>query len=382
MRGHVYRKRKPDGSYSRWYAVIDIPPTPTGRRRQRTTTHDTKRDATAWLARTIGELRVGDVYDTTITVGNYLTEWLDGKQALRPTTVLEYRRHISQLFIPEIGPLRLLDLRAQHIERVFARIAEGNRFRERPITPTTMRRILATLNSALNVAVRRGLIRRNPAGTVELPKPTKPKTAVWTRDEAARFLAGTADEPLHLLYRLLLLCGLRRGEAVGLQWGDIDFGQPTLTVRRQIVSVDGQLLVGPPKSDAGLRTVAIDAGTKALLESAQRRALLRHPWSRDTAFEAMFVFSRPSGGCYSPTYVSRRFLTLSKALGLPRIRLHDLRHTSATLGLEGGESLIEVSRRLGHSSMAITADVYAHISPEKATASAARLADVLDGRTT
>lgn len=378
MRGTTYRKRKPDGSYTRWYAVIDLPSDANGKRRQKTTTHDTKREAQAWLAKTAQELRAGEVYDTTVSVAEYLAEWLNGKQALRPSTRVDYERHIRDIFIPELGHLRLLDLRPHHIDAIFHRLAEGNRYRERPVGAQTMHRVLATLNSALNAAVRRGLIRRNPAATVELPRATPAQPRVWTRDEAAAFLTGTTNDRLHTLYRLLVLTGLRRGEAVGIQWGDLDLSDGTLTVNRQVVSVTGELVVGPPKSDAGRRTVALDRVTRQLLEAQHRRALLASPWATDEVFATRFVFTRVDGQCLTPTHVSRRFDTLVRQLGLPRIRLHDLRHTSASLGLAGGESLLQVSRRLGHSSITITADVYAHVPHEEAQQSADRLASRLD----
>jgi integrase len=179
---------------------------------------------------------------------------------------------------------------------------------------------------------------------------------------------------------LLLLGGLRRGEAVGLQWRDLDLDTGTLTVNRQVISFDGELIVGPPKSDAGHRTVPLDRATRDQLRLRQRRSRIRWAWEPDESFVSRFVFTRSDGGCYQPGYVSRHFTTLVNRHGLPRIRLHDLRHTSASLGLEGGESLLEVSRRLGHSSIGITADTYAHVSANTARESTERLAALIDGR--
>jgi hypothetical protein len=172
MQGHTYRRRKPDGTWSRWRAVIDLPIDGTGSRRQKSSTHDTKREAQAWLAQTTQELRAGEVYDSKLTVAEYLTGWLQGRQSLRPSTRQAYQAHLDQHLIPELGHLRLLDLRAHHIEEMYRQITDANGGRERPIGPTTMRRIHATLDSALNTAVRRGLIRRNPATTVDLTRPS------------------------------------------------------------------------------------------------------------------------------------------------------------------------------------------------------------------
>jgi integrase len=358
--------------------VIDLPTDSTGRRRQKTSTHDTKREAQAWLARITQELRAGEVYDTKLTVAEFLTGWLEGRQSLRPSTRQAYQSHLDQHLLPELGHLRLADLRSHHIEEMFRRITDANARRERPIGPTTMRRIHATLNSALNTAVRRGLIRRNPAATVDLPRPSPVASSAWTSEEVAAFLTATGDDHLAVLYRLLVLTGLRRGEAVGLRWSDLDLTKGTLTVHRQVITVAGELIIGPPKSEAGRRTVALDEGTVELLRLRQRRDRIDHWASTDEDFDDTLVFRRGDGKGIHPAYVSRHFTTLVTRHGLPPIRLHDLRHTSASLGLAGGESLLEVSRRLGHSSITITADTYSHVSAATAAESAERLANLID----
>jgi hypothetical protein len=100
MKGHIYRRIRPDGNRSRWYAVIDLPPSPTGARRQQTTTHDTRREAQAWLAQRVQELRAGETYDTKLTTGEFLTSWLAGNRALRAATRAEYARHIDRHLVP------------------------------------------------------------------------------------------------------------------------------------------------------------------------------------------------------------------------------------------------------------------------------------------
>jgi integrase len=379
MKGHVYRRTRPDGSRSRWYAVIDLPASPTGARRQQTSTHDTRREAQAWLAQRVQELRAGETYDTRVTTGEFLTSWLVGNRALRASTEAEYARHINTRLIPALGHLRLLDLRAHHIETMFAEITAKNPTRERPIGPTTMRRIYATLNSALNTAVRRGLIRRNPATTVTLPQPNAKPARAWTPELAQQFLEATKDDRLWLLYRLLILTGLRRGEAAGLRWSDVDLNTATLRVRRQVTVVTGEVIIGPPKSKAGNRTVALDKTTVDHLRRLRVVAELAHdPNTAD--FTETSVFEGPGGRPLHPAYVTRHFNILVRRYDFPPLRLHDLRHTSASIGLASGESLVEVSQRLGHSSIAITADVYSHVSPVTAQVSAQRLAERVDLR--
>jgi integrase len=377
MRGTVYRRQRPDGSWSRWYAVIDLPKRPDGRRRQRTTSHNTKREAQAWLARTVQELSAGEHYDHTLTMATYLPAWLEGKQTLRPSTRLAYGTHLRLYLLPHLGHLRVGDVRAHHIEEMYRQIVVENKARERPVGTATLHRVHATLMSALNVAVRRGLLRRNPASTVELPtaRPTRPK--LWSLAQLVAFLDAITDDQLHPLYTLLALRGLRRGEALGLRWSDVDWQQRTINIRQQIVAVGTNVVVGPPKTHAGIRTIAISEDLARLLRDHKRRGGAERLHAGPGWTDSGLVFTRPDGTALPPAYVSRHFQRLAAAQGLPAIRLHDLRHLSATLGLASGESIKEVSARLGHSSIQITGDVYAQVAPEMAHASAERLAQHL-----
>ena len=151
---------------------------------------------------------------------------------------------------------------------------------------------------------------------------------------------------------------------MGLQWQDLDLDRRSIIVRQQVVQVGGELVINPPKSKRGVRTVSIDPATVALL----------HKHRDPDAVRDGLVFCAGTGEPVRPALVSRRFERTVADLGLPMIRLHDLRHTSASLGLAAGESLVEVSRRLGHSSVAVTGDIYSHLDPSLTRASADRLA--------
>lgn len=312
-----------------------------------------------------------------LTVARYLTYWLAGKQALRPSTHASYSSHVRLYLVPFLGPILLAELSPEHIEQMYVQIGAGNDGRSRPVSTATRRRVHATLNSALGTAVRRGLIDRNPAITVELPAVRKSKVDVWTAVELGGFLDLIADDRLHLLYVLLGLCGLRRGEVVALRWSDVDFDHGYLRIEQSAVRVGNRSIIGAPKSAAGTRVVAIDAGTvdrlrcHKKLQDSDGQHRIGSPVTSD------LVFTDTDGQPLDPTYVSRHFQRLIARTGLPRIRLHDLRHTSASVGLAAGESLIEVSRRLGHSSITVTADIYSHIAPHVAQESAERLADLV-----
>lgn len=287
------------------------------------------------------------------SVRDYLEGWLRFKGALRPSTRLAYQNHIDRFLSPSLGHRSLTELTVRDVEEAFAAIQAGA---YGTVSITTVHRILATLMSALNSAVRRGLLPANPAGPVELPRIPHTEMTTWTLIEASTFLQKARDHRWYLLYRLLLICGLRRGEALGLQWKDLTPDGKALLIRRQLTLVAGRPLLGEPKSSRGRRTVHLDEDTGLLLQAHRP----------GTTIPPGFLFCDDHGQPLDAAAVSREFTRLTATLGLPRIRLHDLRHTSASLGLEAGEPIAQVSRRLGHATIAITGDIYTHVSSDAA----------------
>lgn len=152
----------------------------------------------------------------TLTVRDYLEAWLDGKHALKPKTLALYRDMTEGYLIPQIGDVRLLELRAHHLDRMYAAIGNGRR--GRPLSPSTVRRIHAVLRSALNTAVKRRLIPHSPAEHVELAPENPRRPTPWNAQQCRSFLAGIHEDRLAGFYALLLVTGMRRGEAIGLRW--------------------------------------------------------------------------------------------------------------------------------------------------------------------
>lgn len=301
-----------------------------------------------------------------LSTAEYLSRWLSSRRSLRPATVQAYENHIRVHLIPHLGHIPLEDLSIADVEQMSDRLlADDCR-----LSVASVHRVLAALNSALNAAVRSGLIEANPARFVDLPRISGVRPQAWSAEELMEFLSLTESDPLHPLYALLGLRGLRRGEALGLRWANVDLDRCEIRVREQLTVGRVGYAVGPPKSSAGVRTVAIDESLAELLALHSVRC-------REAGIDSDFVFSDPYGQPLKPAYVTRYFARLIGELGLRRVRLHSLRHTSATIGLASGETLLEVSRRLGHSSVAITADLYTEIPPETAHRSAQRLAAYL-----
>ena len=375
MRGSVYRKTKPDGTKSQWYAVTDRPPGPDGRRRQKTTTHPTKKAAERAVADRIRAMASGNYFDNSITVAEYLDGWLAAKQTIRATTRMSYQQHINDYLRPHLGRILLVNLRVGLIEDMYAAIrSQGN------LSNSSIRRLHATLRGALNTAVRRNLIPVNPATHVELAPSTKHAVEVWSPTQVRQFLDANQDERLIALFHLLALRGLRRGEALGLRWEDLDLDQKVLRVAQQLVEVGTELVFGPPKTKTGTRTVSLDDTTVAVLRAHRARQSAERLAFGQGWIDNGLVFTREDGTPVRPNHATSHFPLMITKAGLPKIRLHDLRHTSASLGLQSGESLKEVSDRLGHSSIVITADTYAHIAPELAQESADRVARLVSGQ--
>jgi integrase len=365
-RGHVYRRQLGDGRMSKWHAVIDLPKGGDGRRRQVTRSFATKAEAQEWLARVVTERSTLEAAEGPL-MSEHLTEWLDGQVYLRPSTKASYRAHIEKYLIPAFGCDTVSQLSPPQVERFAHDLAA------RGLAAGTVQRVLATLRSALGNAVRIGLIPANPASGIRVPASVARPARTWTPEESGMFLAGLGTSGPDVLLRLALTTGMRRGELLGLRWSCVSLTEGYLRVQASRVSVGGHVVEGPPKSRNGLRTVYLDPQSVHLLRRlkvAQQPSLV--------AGDGL-VFVHDDGRAFSPWWVSRHFEQAVQRLGLPRIRFHDLRHSSATLGLAAGESLKEVSARLGHAGIGITADIYADVLPEYARASTQRRVALMTG---
>ena len=311
----------------------------------------------------------------SLTVGRYLDDWLTGKHALKPKTVAGYRDAINLYLVPDLGHIPLLELRAHHLDRLYESIRIGKR--GRPLSPSSIRRVHAALRSALNSAVKRRLIPYNPALHVELEPENPKRPRPWTVEQCRTFLARSADDRLLALYHLLMVTGMRRGEAVGLRWSDLDLDGATVFIVQQIVEVRGRSVVSTPKTRRSRRVVALDVDiVKALCLHGEAQLAERRTWGLHVGPDDL-VFSREDGRAFRPEYVTRHFQALSRTAGLPEIRLHDLRHTNASLSLAAGIDVKVVSERLGHATTAITADLYTHVIPRLGREAADKLGHAL-----
>lgn len=344
-----------------WSFRIDLGREYDGRRRQVSQAgFPTKSAALAAMKEIQRSHDEGNDHVRGLLLGSYLEEWLAAKRSLRASTRQSYRSHLDLYLLPRLGHVKLQELRPHHVDRFFAEVAGGTR---KPLSSASLHRLHATLRSALATAVKRRLISHNPASHVELPSRERVSEIVWTVEDVHRFLTYAADDRLAALYRVAVVAGLRRGELVGLRWIDVDLEAGAIRVAQQVVQLGKELHVGRPKTRSGERLIAIDPATTTLLAAHREQQLReREAWGAGW-HETGHVFTYQDGRVLQPGYVTQKFRRDAEWAGLPSIRFHGLRHTSASLALAAGVPMKVVSDRLGHSTTTITADLYSHVLP-------------------
>lgn len=374
MRGHLYRRGET------WTYVIDVSRDGSGRRRQRSKGgFRTRREAESALHAALNALRQGVyVEPAKLTVADFLRDsWLPAvRGSLRPTTYSSYEVHVRCYLVPAFGDRKLQELTPPMINTLYAELITGWRGR-RALGPATVRRVHATLHRALRDAVRWQLVARNVASAANPPKAPRPRMKVWTASELQTFLSATKTDRNHTLWLFYVLTGVRRGEALALQWSDVDLVAATATIRRSLVPVDHRLVFGEPKTDKGRRRISLDAQLVAALR-AHHRDQAKERLLVGSAFDDQdLVFCHPGGSPLRPEQVSRWFSSLARRAGVPPVRLHDLRHLHATLALSAGVAPRVLADRLGHSSTAMTTDIYQHVLPDLDRDAAGRVAAIV-----
>lgn len=302
----------------------------------------------------------------TVTVGVFLSLWAASLHDLAPATIRQHRMIIRVHLEPAFRGRKLRLLTPGDVDAYLGSLA---------LDPQTRRHHRATFRRALADAVRDGYLDRNPAALSRSPKMTKTERRILSASEVRHLIATSRDERLWPLWTLLVTTGLRLGEGLGLAWSDVDLGAGTLRVERQLLWTEGRWTRRRPKTERSRRTIIlIPVAIDALREQHRRQDddLGPRPRPVDT-----LVFTSPTGRPLHGTNCLPPFRRALMAAGLPRVTLHDLRHSCATVMLEAGVPLPVISRVLGHSSIRITADLYAHVTPELARDAADRLAGAL-----
>ncbi len=327
--------------------------------------------------------------DKKITVANFLADhWLPvvrsgatkSGERRRESTLLSYRLTVEKWIVPYIGGERLLGLTPKHVEDMLSALGAYGGRGGRPLSERSVQYAYTVLKMSLDHAVRRGYVPRNVASLVDRPGARQPEMACWTAPEAQAFLASALEDRLYAAWVLFLARGPRRGELAGLRWADVDLDAGRVRVGLHTrLSVNGKAVESTAKTRAGRRTLGLDPGLLAILRAHRRRQLSeRLAWGgawQDTGY----VFTREDGTPVHPEHFSDRFDRLIAEAGVRRIRMHDARHTAATLMLADGTPVKVAQEMLGHASPAITQGTYQHVLPGMAEAAGGALSALVLG---
>lgn len=353
MRGNVTKKG------NLWYARYYIGKDENGKWLQKWEGgYSTRRDAEKQLRKRIEELE--NTFEHKVdksTMAVYLRHWLDTycKPRLSANTVSGYTVNVEKHIIPYIGTIPLCKLQPKDIQKLYDTLLSSG------LSGTSVRYVHNNLHKALASAVKQELIPRNPADLVEAPVVNQYEASTLTPDEATKLLDACAGTEIYLPVLFALLLGLRRGEALGLQWSDVDMDGQTITVRHSASYTKEGFVLSTPKTKNSRRTLMLPELVVSALKAA---AASQEQWRSQigSGFNPYnLVCCRIDGSPLTTNALQHQYKDILSAHGLPPIRFHDLRHTNATLMLRNNVPAKIVSSMLGHSSIGITMDTYSHV---------------------
>ena len=375
--GHI-RERSP-GAFEIRYTLGTDPAT--GRRRLATATvKGSRKDAEKELRRLLRSLDTGEHVDPSrITVRQWLTTWLATvRQEVAPRSHERYSVIVNHHLIPALGNFAVAKLAPAHIQGFHNELAIGGRRDGKPgaLAPRTRRQIHRVLSAALSRAVEQQVLARNPADVFKrrLPKVERQEMATLTADQSATLLDATRKTPLYWPVMIALATGMRRGEILALRWRNVDLDRGSLRIVESLEQTKTGLRFKAPKNGRGrgitLPTFAIEELRRRKREQAEELLALGVRQGG-----TMLVCARPDGEPTSPFGLTHAFFTFMHKLSgvLPRVRFHDLRHTHATQLLLAGVHPRIAQERLGHSTVALTLDLYSHVSATMQEDAAAKI---------
>ena len=368
MRGSVVKKN------DRWYVVIEDRDPATGKRKRRWHSgFRTKREAQAACNELAAAMQRGDYLQANRqTVGEFALEWLATiAPTVRPSTLDKYQRDLRAHVVRHIGFVQLAKLDGPALNRLWAQLAVSGRKAARPgglvtgLSAKSVENVAMTVHRMLRDAVRWGRIPKNPAEMADPPKrsATHRPIKAWTVESLRTFLVATRGDELSALWMLIATTGLRRGEALGLRWSDVDLDTGRAQINQTVIAIGWNVQFGQPKTQAGRRPVALDPSTVQVLRDHQRAMLARPASAGAGNVGDQLVFCGPDGAPHHPERVYQAFRRAVIRHHLPPIPLHGLRHTWATLALQMDVHPRVVQERLGHSNIATTLQTYSQVLP-------------------
>jgi integrase len=360
----------------RWHGYVSAGHGPDGRRDRRHVSAKTRAEVVSKVRALERQRESGNLATAgrIPTVAQWLEHWVESiaSQRVSARTLDSYRDTTRLQLTPALGHHRLDRLQPEHIEALYARLSQEGR------APSSVLRTHRILSRALKVAVQRGRVGRNVCALVDAPSARRTEVEPLSTPEARAVLAAAAERRNSARWSVALALGLRQGEALGLRWQDLDLESATLTVRQALQRLRGRGLVFvPPKSAAGRRTIALPAPLVQALRDHRRQQLLERVAAGSEWRDAGLVFAQPNGSPIDPKADYTAWRRLLTAAGVRSARLHDARHTAATLLLQQGVPARVAMQILGHSQITLTLGTYTHVLPEVGKEAADRITSAL-----
>ncbi len=338
-----------------WRAQISL----NGKRLSQTA--NTRSECINWLKNTKDLIDGGMTFSKSeYTLGEFLSDWIEMKvTSLRPNPARQYKTIVIKDIVPNLGGIKLHQLNLIRINKFYSKLVSDGR------GTRTIRLIHSVLHSALEHALRTGLITKNPSHGAILPRKKYREMKIFNEEQVNSFLITANTSRFKLLYKIALATGMRQSEILGLKWEDVDWIKSTIKVQRQAQQVNGKGIVFlEPKTRAGIRKIMVG---KTILEELQTHKVKQEE-SKSIQSESWrendLIFSTSKGTPFSQSNLMRDYYKILKKSNLPKLRFHDLRHTAASLMINRGIPIVVVSRILGHSMPSVTLNIYSHCVSE------------------
>lgn len=367
MNGCVFKRELPSGRIT-WGYVIDAGKDENGKRKQiQKTGFGCKKAADKALRDKFKEKDQGElVRPDPTTFAAFLKDWFKehAERNCTPKTVERYHQ-LAAYVLPHIGATKLQDLSALALERVLNGVKDsGGHNRKtkaaRPLSAKTVRHIAGLLHVAFETAIRWKLLKSNPVDGVQLPKVRKREAVALEAGQIAKFLDAARAEGVYEFVMLATATGCRRGELCALTWADLDFNTRVLRVSKSLEQTKEGLRVKPTKTEKPRDIPLPGSAVQTLRDHRSRQSENRRLFGPDYRDDLNLIFATPDGGYLKPDTMTAKVCLLADKAGLDGSSLHTLRHSHGSQLLANGVPLPVVSKRLGHSSVYVTATIYSH----------------------
>lgn len=352
---------------NKWVIIVDLPRGEGEPRRQKWFSgYDTKREAKRDLARIQAEIYSGMFVEVTnMNVAEYLRHWLIAYASVNVSakTLEGYTQLVEQRIIPELGNVPLSRLTPVAIQTFYSKQLTSGGRKSRPLSARTVLHTHRVFREALRHAVKWEMLSRNPADSVEPPRPRATVVAPLDEEACHRLTQAVCGTEYEMPVLLALRTGMRRGEIFALRWADVDLTRCVAQVTRSLQQTKSGLSFKEPKSAKGRRQLALSPETVTALKAHKARQAAQRLLLGGGYAEGDLVCARFDGTPVRPNTFSGAFKSYVARRGFTTMRFHDLRHTHASLLLKGNIHPKVVSERLGHATIGITLDTYSHLLP-------------------